>query len=91
MRKAPWHVESNPVPSPAARPGPPTTEPLSSGLCREYGGGSPHCQGCPDCERYVSSRLTRNRMPVPLGLMHSQQWLVKRSHIDFGRVWSSSC
>lgn len=24
-------------------------------------------------------------------VMHSQQWLVKRSHIDFGRVWSSSC
>ncbi|RAJ54406.1 hypothetical protein K388_05313 [Streptomyces sp. KhCrAH-43] len=25
------------------------------------------------------------------GAMHSQQWLVKRSHIDFGRVWSCSC
>jgi len=23
--------------------------------------------------------------------MHPQQWLVKRSHIDLGRVWSSSC
>jgi len=23
--------------------------------------------------------------------MHPQQWLVTRSHIDFGRVWSCSC
>lgn len=23
--------------------------------------------------------------------MYAQQWLVTRSHIDFGRVWSCSC
>ena len=68
-----------------------TAEPLSRAVHREYGCVSPRCQGCPHCEPYVSRQLTPNRMPVPLALMHPQQWLVKRSHIDFGRVWSSSC
>ncbi|AJC59345.1 hypothetical protein GZL_06778 [Streptomyces sp. 769] len=35
--------------------------------------------------------MTRKRMPVPLGRMYPWQRLVTRDHIDFGRVWSSSC
>lgn len=51
------------------------TEPLSRAALGEYGGVSPCCQGRPHCERYVSSRLTPNRMPVPLTpCIHSSGW-----------------
>ncbi len=52
-----------------------TAEPLSRAVHRLYGDVSPHCQGCPNCERFASRRLTPYRMPVPLALcIHSSGW-----------------